>query len=321
MLPTAGAEFLAALTVRGGELNGRIFKTIRREHQLWILAAPAVCYFILFHYVPMYGVQLAFKDFVASLGITGSPWAGLVHFRKFFNSFLFWRVIGNTLGISLYELAVGFPVPIIFALMLNEMRAATYKRVVQTAVYAPHFISIVVLAGMLYALLSPVSGMVNHLLALLGGEPVNFLAEARWFKTIYVFSGVWQHAGWGAIIYLAVLAGIDPALYEAARIDGATIRQKIVHIDLPMLMPTAVILLILSLGQIMNVGFQKAYLLQNLLNAEASEIIATYIYKVGLIKAQYDYSTAINLFNTVINMVLLISVNQIAKALRQNTLW
>ena len=259
----------------------------------------------------MYGVQLAFKDFVATLGITGSPWAGFVHFRKFFNSFLFWRVITNTLGISLYELALGFPVPIILALMLNEMRAATYKRVVQTAVYAPHFISIVVLAGMLYVLLSPVSGMVNHLLVLLGGEPVNFLAEARWFKTIYVLSSVWQHAGWSAIIYLAVLSGID----------GATIRQKIAHIDLPLLMPTAMILLILSLGQIMNVGFQKAYLLQNLLNAEASEIIATYIYKVGLIKAQYDYSTAINLFNTVINMVLLISVNQIARALRQNTLW
>ena len=299
----------------------KLVKALGREHQLWILAAPAVAYFILFHYVPMYGVQLAFKDFVATLGITGSPWAGLVHFKKFFNSFLFWRVITNTLGISLYELALGFPVPIILALMLNEMRLVTYKRVVQTAVYAPHFISIVVLAGMLYVLLSPVSGMVNHLLVLLGGEPVNFLAETRWFKTIYVLSSVWQHAGWGAIIYLAVLAGIDPTLYEAARIDGATIRQKIVHIDLPLLMPTAVILLILSLGQIMNVGFQKAYLLQNLLNAEASEIIATYIYKVGLIKAQYDYSTAINLFNTVINMVLLVSVNQIARALRQNTLW
>ena len=157
----------------------KLVRNIRREHQLYLLALPAVAYFILFHYVPMYGVQLAFKDFVATLGITGSPWAGFVHFRKFFNSFLFWRVITNTLGISLYELALGFPVPIILALMLNEMRAATYKRVVRTAVYAPHFISIVVLAGMLYVLLSPVSGMVNHLLVLLGGEPVNFLAEAR----------------------------------------------------------------------------------------------------------------------------------------------
>lgn len=269
----------------------------------------------------MYGVQLAFRDFVATLGIAGSPWVGLDHFKKFFNSFLFERLIKNTLGISLYQLAAGFPIPIIVALLLNEMRAPTYKRVIQTTIYAPHFISIVVLAGMLYTMLSPISGMVNHLIRALGGTPVYFLGEARWFKTIYVFSGIWQSAGWGAIIYLAVLAGVDPTLYEAAKIDGATIRHKILHIDVPFIMPTAVILLILSLGQIMNVGFQKAYLLQNLLNAEASAIIATYIYKVGLLEAQFDYSTAINLFNTVINMVLLISVNQMAKALKQNSLW
>ena len=296
-------------------------RNLKRDHQLYLLALPAVLFFALFHYVPMYGVQLAFKKFVASLGITGSPWVGFAHFEKFFNSYLFWRLIRNTIGISLYQLAAGFPVPIVIALMLNQMRTPRYKRVVQTALYAPHFISIVVMAGMLYTLLSPVSGMVNHLIKALGGEPVNFLSEVKWYKTIYVASEVWQHAGWKAIIYMAVLAGINPSLYEAAMIDGATMMQRIVHIELPLIMPTIVILLILTMGQIMNVGFQKAYLLQNLLNAEASEIIATYIYKVGLIKAQYDYSTAINLFNTLINMVLLISVNQIAKVMRQATLW
>ena len=298
-----------------------MLQTMSRERQLYLLALPAVLYFALFHYVPMYGVQLAFRKYVASLGIAGSPWVGLLHFRKFFNSYLFWRLIKNTVGISLYQLAVGFPVPIILALMINQMRAPRYKRVVQTALYAPHFISIVVMAGMLYVLLSPISGMANHLIRALGGEPVYFLGEAKWYQTIYVLSETWQHTGWKAIIYLAVLSGINPSLYEAAVMDGATIWQKMIHIELPLIMPTVVILLILSVGQIMNLGFQKAYLLQNLLNAEASEIINTYIYKVGLLKAQFDYSTAINLFNTVINMFLLITVNQLAKSLKQATLW
>lgn len=227
----------------------------------------------------------------------------------------------NTIGISLYQLAVGFPLPIIMALLLNQTRNKSFKKVVQTVTYAPHFISVVVLAGMIHLFLSPRTGLVNFIMEFFGNPRVNFLAEPKWFKSIFVLSGVWQNTGWGSIIYLATLASINPELYQAAKVDGATKLQIIRHIEIPGILPTSIILLIMRLGSIMDLGFQKAYLLQNSLNAPASEIISTYVYKVGLINRQYSYSAAIGFFNTIINVVLLTIVNKIARELGETSLW
>ncbi|WP_105614612.1 ABC transporter permease [Vallitalea okinawensis] len=299
----------------------KTFITLRKDYQLYLFLLPGIIYFIIFHYIPMYGVQIAFRDFIDIKGIWGSPWVGLKHFERFISSYQFWRLMINTLGISFYQLAAGFPIPILLALMLNQTVNKRFKKVVQTVTYAPHFISIVVLVGMIQMFLSPRNGFVNVMLMALGKDPIVFLAKAEWYKTIYVLSGIWQGAGWGSIIYLAALAGINIELYEAAKVDGASKFQIIRHIDIPGIMPTAVILLILSLGRIMNVGFQKAYLLQNDMNLKSSEIISTYVYKVGLIEAQYSYSAAIGLFNTIINIILLVSVNRLAKKLTETSLW
>lgn len=296
-------------------------KSLKKDYQLYLLALPAIIYFILFHYWPMYGVQIAFKDFIAVKGITGSPWVGFKHFERFFKSFQFWRLMKNTIGVSLYQLIAGFPIPIIMALLLNQTKNKRLKKTVQTVTYAPHFISVVVLTGMLYIFLSPRNGIINQFLSLFGIDSIFFLGDPKYFKSVFVWSGVWQNAGWGSIIYLAALSGINPELYEAAKVDGATKLRTIWHIDIPGIMPTAVILLIMNVGKIMNVGFQKAYLLQNSLNVESSEIIATYIYKIGLLQSQYSYSTAIGLFNTVINIILLVSVNKISKIVSDTSLW
>lgn len=301
--------------------TSNIGKTLKRDYQLYLLALPAVIYYVIFHYVPMYGIQIAFKDFIEVKGIWGSPWVGLKHFRRFFSSFQCGRLIKNTLGISLYQLAIGFPLPIIMALLLNQTRNKVFKKTVQTVTYAPHFISVVVLGGMLYIFLSPRSGLINFIRIFFGKEPINFLAEPQWFKTIFVLSGVWQNTGWGTIIYLAALAGINPELYEAAKVDGASKWGIIKNVELPGIMPTAIIMLIMRLGSIMDLGFQKAYLLQNPLNAESSEIISTYVYKVGLIQSQYSYSAAIGLFNTVINIILLTLVNKLAREVSETSLW
>lgn len=299
----------------------KLTKHLKKKYQLWLLALPAIVYFIIFHYIPMYGVQIAFKDFIAFKGILGSPWVGFKHFERFFTSYQFGRLITNTLGISFYQLAVGFPAPIILALLLNQTKNQKYKKFIQTLTYAPHFISVVVMVGIILLFLSPQSGIINHMLAWTGIERVNFMADPAYFKTIYVFTGVWQSAGWGAVIYLAALSSISPSLYEAARIDGANKWHLIKYIDIPSIMPTAVILLIMNVGRIMNVGFQKTYLMQNPLNLESSEIIATYIYKVGLLDAQYSYSAAIGLFNTIINIILLVTVNRISRKVTETSLW
>ena len=296
-------------------------KVFKKDYQLYLLALPAIIFFVIFHYIPMYGVQIAFKDFIAVKGITGSPWVGFKHFNRFFTSFQFWRLMKNTLGISIYQLIASFPIPIIMALLLNQTRNQKFKKVVQTVTYAPHFISVVVLTGMMYIFLSPRNGIVNQLLMFLGQEPIFFLGDAKYYKSVFVFSGVWQNAGWGSIIYLAALSGINTELYEAAKVDGATKLQTIWNIDIPGIMPTAVILLIMNVGRIMDVGFQKAYLLQNPLNVSSAEIISTYIYKIGLIQSQFSYSTAIGLFNTVINIILLVSVNKFAKKIGETSLW
>lgn len=295
-------------------------KAMFRDYQLYLLCLPALVYIILFDYVPMYGIQLAFKDFVISKGIWGSSWVGFLHFERFFSSYQFWPVLKNTIGVSIYELLV-FPIPIILALMLNQVKSQRFKKLVQTVTYAPHFISVVVLVSMFTIFLSPSVGLINHIIAAFGGERVFFMAEPGMWKDIFVWSGVWQNAGWGTIIYIAALSGISPELYEAAKVDGASKFQIIRHVDLPGIMPTIVIMFILKMGSVMNVAFQKAYLMQNSLNIDASEVISTYVYKIGLESNQFSYSTAIGLFNTLINIILLISANRISKKISGSSLW
>jgi putative aldouronate transport system permease protein len=293
----------------------------RRNWDLYLLISPVIVYFIIFQYLPMYGVQIAFKNFVASKGIWGSNWVGFLHFERFFDSYYFWRLIKNTVGISLYELAVAFPIPIILALLINEAGNRHFKRFVQTVTYAPHFLSTVVMVGLVMMFLDPSNGIVNQMIRAFGGQPISFMTEAEWFKTVYVFSGVWQGMGWSSIIYLAALAGIDPTLHEAARVDGATRLQRIWHINLPGILPTIVILLILNVGSIMGVGFEKIYLMQNSLNIESSDVISTYVYTRGILGAEYSFSAAVGLFNSVVNCLLLVIVNTVARKVNETSLW
>ena len=302
-------------------MGKRVQKVLKRDWQLLVLCALPVLYFIVFHYIPMYGVQIAFKDFKATDGIWGSAWVGFKHFKRFFASSQFVSLIKNTLGLSLLQILLGFPVPIILAIMLNQVKNQRFRKFAQSILYCPHFISIVVLAGMLYIFLSPRNGIVNTIIKILGGEAIFFLGEAKYFKLTFVISGIWQNAGWSALIYIAALAGISPDLYEAAQVDGANKWQRIRHIDIPGIMPTIIMMLIMEIGKVMSLGFQKAYLLQNAQNLSASEIISTYIYKVGMLDAQYSYSAAVNLFNNVINIILLVTFNKLAKKLTDNSLW
>jgi putative aldouronate transport system permease protein len=285
---------------------------VKINWQLYVLLSPALIYFLIFKYYPMYGVQIAFKDFRAVDGILGSKWVGFKHFVNFFDSYYFWTLIKNTLGINLYALAL-FPISIIVALSLNELRDGRFKKIAQTITYAPHFISVVVFCGMIIAFLDPETGIVNNFLKWLGFEPIRFMESPAWFKSIYVWSNEWQNLGWGAIIYLAALAGIDPQLHEAAKVDGATRLQRIWHINLPGIMPTIIILLILNMGNLMSIGFEKILLLQNDLNLDSSQVIQTYVYKAGLLHAQYSYSTAVGLFNSLVNFILLVTFNQLAR--------
>jgi putative aldouronate transport system permease protein len=288
--------------------------------QLLIFCIPAVVYMLLFNYGPIWGIQIAFKKFSAARGIIGSRWIGLDNFIRYFTSPYFTRTFFNTLKLSFLQLLIGFPVPIILALMLNQVEHSWYKRFVQTVTYAPHFISVVVMAGMIMLFLSPSVGIVNNVLRRFGIEPVFFMIKPEIFPWIYVLSGIWQNAGWGMIIYLAAISSIDPTLYEAAIIDGANRLQRIAYIDIPSILPTIVIVLVLRVGRLMDVGWQKAYLLQNQLNLPASELIQTYVYKIGILQGEYHYSAAIGLFNSIINLVLIYSVNSVAKRLRQETL-
>ncbi|WP_245954329.1 ABC transporter permease [Paenibacillus flagellatus] len=296
-------------------------RSFRKNWDLYLLISPVIAYFLIFDYYPMYGVQIAFKNFIAAKGIWGSDWAGFMHFERFFKSFYFWRLIKNTLGISLYSLLVGFPIPLLLALMINEVGSKPFKRFVQTVTYAPHFLSTVVMVGMILIFLDPRHGMVNLFVQWLGFQPISFITEPQWFKSIYVWSGVWQGMGWSSIIYLAALAGIDPTLHEAARVDGASRLRRIWHINLPGILPTVIILLILNVGHLMGVGFEKIYLMQNDLNKESSDVISTYVYTSGIVGAQYSFSAAVGLFNSVVNFVLLVSVNYIAKKLNETSLW
>lgn len=303
--------------------KGNLWRRIARNWGLYLLLLPALTLLICFTYKPMYGVLIAFKEYKPVKGILGSAWADpwYKYFKKFFDSFQFKTTIWNTLVITLYSMLVMFPLPVILALGINQLKNRTYRKIFQTVTYMPHFISTVVMVGLLTLLLSPGSGLLGAVCGMLGIEAPNFLGQPSAFKHLYVWSDVWQHVGWDSIIYIAALSSVDPSLYEAATVDGATNLQKIKYVDIPMLVPTAVIMLIMRFGSLMSLGFEKVYLMQNDLNLTASEVISTYVYKIGIINVQYSYSAAINLFSTVINFILLILVNQISKKVSDNSLW
>lgn len=289
--------------------NKTLIQRLKDYWQMYLLLLVPLLLTFIYKYIPMYGILIAFKDFKASKGILGSDWVGFEWFERFFTSPNCVRMIKNTFLLSLYGLLWGFPVPIIISLCLNQVRFLKLKRVTQTILYAPHFISTMIICGMIRIFLSPSGGLFNLIL----GTSVDFLTESSAFRTIYIASGIWQDAGWGCIIYLATLSTVDVSLYEAAKVDGASVFQRIKSIDLPALVPMIVLNLILSAGSLMNVGFEKAWLLQTDLNLETSDIIAVYVYQQGIENAKYSYSTAVGLFNTVINLILLIVVNHIAK--------
>ncbi|WP_309119225.1 ABC transporter permease subunit [Paenibacillus sp.] len=293
----------------------------KRHWQYYLLVALPLLYILIFKYIPMFGVLIAFKEYNVVQGILGSPWAGLDYFKQIFDTPFIWDYFKNTLEISLYGMLVGFPAPIALALALNEIRNGRFKKTVQMVTYAPYFISTVVIVSILIVNLSPNTGLMSSLFRSLGLEPIDFMGKPGWFTSIYVWSDVWQFVGYGAIIYIAALAGVNPELYEAAKVDGATRRQKIVHIDLPSLVPVMVILLILNMGNVMSVGFEKMYLMQNPLNQASSEVISTYVYKVGLLETNFSFSAAVGLLNSVINFILLVLVNFIAKKVSSTSLW
>lgn len=299
----------------------RIRQLIAHNWQLYILLLPALVWVVVFCYTPMYGVTIAFKDYRVKLGITGSPWAGMKYFEQFFSTSVAMKSIRNTLLLSLYSLIFGFPAPILFALALNLLRSAKYKKFVQTLSFAPHFISVVVVVSMMNIMFAPSNGWVNKLITSTGGKEILFMTRPEYFRIMYVASGIWQDMGFSAIVFIAALAGVSPELHEAAIVDGASKMKRLLHIDLPSIMPTITIMFILSVGNLFSVGYEKAYLMQGSLNTEVSEIISTYVYKVGLQNAQYSFSAAVGLFNSVVNFALLMSVNAVARRLSDISLF
>nr|WP_201000943.1 ABC transporter permease subunit [Paenibacillus glycanilyticus] len=301
-------------------LRHTIKTDMKRHWGVYLMALPVLAYYIIFHYGPMYGLQIAFKDFQPSDGIWGSTWVGFKHFESFFNGIYFWRLITNTVLLNLYELLFGFPAAIILALLLNEIRKSSFKRIVQSISYLPHFISIVVVAGMMVDFLSR-TGLVNQLLGSFGIQPIDFLMEEGWFRFLYVSSGVWQGVGWGSIIYLAAISGIDPTLYEAARIDGAGRWRQTLNVTLPGIMPTIIILLILQMGNMMSVGSEKVLLLYNPLTYSTADVISTYVYRKGVLEASYSFTAAVGLFNSIISFILIVAANKISKRFSETKLW
>ena len=301
-------------------LHLRLAEDVRKNWILYLMILPVLLFFIIFAYTPMSGVILAFKDFKVKLGIFGSPWVGLKYFERFFGSYNFGLLLKNTIGISLYSLVIGFPIPIIFALLLNYLRLKHLKKTLQMVSYAPYFISTVVICGMIAIFMDKDTGILNQMIMALGGKSQDFLSKPQYFKSIYVWSGVWQSMGYSSIIYISALSGVDPALHEAAIMDGATKVQRIIHIDLPSIKSTIIMLFILQMGSLMNVGFEKVFLLQNDLNMSASDVINTYVYRVGLVQNNYSYSTAVGLFNSVINIALVILTNKVSKKINNKSM-
>jgi putative aldouronate transport system permease protein len=297
--------------------------SFKNTWQLYLISLIPLIYLVIFKYVPMLGAQIAFKNYSVVRGIWTSPWVGMTHFKRFITSYMFLRVLRNTLVISFYSLIVGFPFPIILALSVTYLRNHRFKKAVQMVTYAPYFISTVVLVGMMLQIFNNQYGVVNKFVVAIGGSPVNVLGNPDAFYHLFVWSGIWQYVGYSSIIYIAVLAGVDPNLHEAAMIDGANMWQRIFHIDIPVILPTAIIMLILATGRVMEVGFEKAYLMQNPLNLRMSEVINTYVYKLGLTGAipQFSYSTAVGLFKSVVGLFLLTTVNRISRKVSESSLW
>ena len=295
---------------------------IKGNIDLLLFCLPGIVITLIFHYLPIYGVQIAFRNYKVRQGIWGSSWVGLQHFMRFFNSPSAATTIINTLTLSLYSMLASFPVAIILALMLNSFRHKRYRKWIQAVTYAPYFISVIVMCGMITLFLSPRVGVVNNLLRMMGMDPVNFMGKVSMWRHIYVWTGVWQGMGWSSIIYFAALSGVSPEYHEAAIVDGATKFQRILHIDLPFLIPVASMMLILNFGSVLSIGFEKAFALQNDLNLPVSEIISTYVYKTGIINRDVSFSSAIGLFNSVVNAILLVTVNAIVKRTSEsNSLW
>ncbi len=299
------------------------YKSLTKYWQLYLLLIPVIVYYVLFKYKPMLGIQIAFRDYKLRKGIWNSPWVGMKHFERFFSSYWCWPIIRNTLYLGVLSLVFCFPFPIAMALIFNELRSQKVKKTMQTITYAPHFISTVVVIGMLVAMCSPSTGVINKLLLRAGilKEPAYFMGSSKYFRLMYIISAIWKDGGWNAIIFISALAAIDPSLYEASTVDGASRFQQLFYITLPSILPTIVIMLILESGKVLNIGYEKAYAMQNDLNLAVSEVISTYSYKLGLESLQYDYATAIGLFNSVISFVLLIAVNTISKKVTETSLF
>jgi putative aldouronate transport system permease protein len=313
-------EQTPALSIPSVSVWITIGKDLKRNKLIYLMAIPVILYYLIFEYGPMYGLQIAFKNYSIGKGIWASPWIGFDHFVNFFNNFYFWRLIRNTILISVYDLIFGFPAPIILALLLNEVRSSIFKRVIQSVSYLPHFISVVVVVGMMIDFLTR-QGLVNQLIESLGLPTAAFMTDSGWFRFLYVGSGIWQGIGWGSIIYLAALAGIDPSLYEASRVDGASRWKQALHITIPGIMPTIIILLILRIGSMLSIGTEKILLMYNASTYETADVISTYVYRKGILEADYGYTTAVGLFNAVISFALLIMANTISKRLSDNKLW
>lgn len=294
---------------------GRVKKYLRRNWQLWVMLFPAMLYIFVFCYIPMYGIQLAFRDYDFTKGITGGDWAGLKYFQQYFESPMFFTTLKNTFVIALASIIVGFPIPIILAMVINQIRNKKWKRTVQTTVYIPYFISVVVMVSMLRILLADDTGVISNFLKSihLVGQNINLMGSEKAFMPVYVLSGVWQTMGWNSIIFIAALSSVDTQLYDACKIDGANRWQTMLHIDFPSILPTIMIVLILNMGNILNVGFDKAFLMQNSLNLGASQVISTYVYTVGIKSTQFSFGAAVGLFNTVINFAFLMVTNRISK--------
>ncbi|GAA3407873.1 polygalacturonan/rhamnogalacturonan ABC transporter permease [Paenibacillus hodogayensis] len=315
----------AVRTVRpAARKRSPLWNRIRLHKFYYWLILPGLLYFLIFDYLPMFGVIIAFKDVAPFEGIHGilhGEWVGLKHFRRFFDSYYFWNVLGNTVIISFYKLLFGFPAPILLALMINEARTRWFRKTVQTISYLPHFISMVVVSGLVMHLLTTNGGLVNEIVRLFGGEPVNFLGDAHYFRSILVIAHIWQGVGWGSILYLAAMTGIDPQLYEAAVIDGAGKRRQIWHITLPGIVPVMVILLIFNIGGLLNAGFEQIMLLYSPSVYQVGDIIDTYVYREGLIQMQYSYAAAVGIFKNVLAMCLIVGANWIARRLNQTGIW
>ena len=319
--PPGSKEHAATLSRSPPWLHDTI-KGLRATKYLQLLILPGLIFYIIFHYVPMYGVVIAFKQYNGRLGILGSPWIGFEHFVDFFNYPYFWRLLRNTFLLSFYSLLWGFPAPIVLAIILTEVRNSLYRRIVQTVSYLPHFLSVVIIVGMLTLFLSPSNGFINILLnRIFGIEPIYFLADPRWFRTVFVASNIWQNIGWGAIIYLAALSRVDAQLYEAATIDGASRVRQIWHISIPSIMPTMIILLILRMGGLLSVGFEKVLLMYNPAVYETADVISTFVYRRGLLHAEFSFGAAVGLFNSIINLILLLSANWVSRRVSETSLW